>query len=148
MAGKNGYRRWTAEEERELRRLWAEGVRGTDLTQRFGRARGSVGTKVSQLGLPPRKTISHPAERRANAGATGLAQARAVQPPAAPPTPPRRPRPAAPGWVPKTCQWLHGDARERNFCGAEVKPGSSYCPRHHGRVFRTAAEPDPDHAVA
>lgn len=38
-----------------------------------------------------------------------------------------------PAW--STCQWLDGEARDRNFCGAPVKEGSSYCEHHHAVVF-------------
>lgn len=31
----------------------------------------------------------------------------------------------------KTCQWLYGEGKDRNFCGEEVQPGSSYCAKHH-----------------
>ena len=35
-----------------------------------------------------------------------------------------------------TCQWLHGEPTDRNFCGELVKRGSSYCPGHHDRCYR------------
>lgn len=38
-----------------------------------------------------------------------------------------------------TCQWLEGEARDRNFCGAVVKSGSSYCPDHHARCYKAPA---------
>ena len=40
----------------------------------------------------------------------------------------------------KTCQWLHGEPAERNFCGEPVKCGSSYCAEHHAMVWQ---KPDP-----
>ena len=33
------------------------------------------------------------------------------------------------------CQWLHGEAVERNFCGAPVMFNRSWCPYHYGVVF-------------
>ena len=41
---------------------------------------------------------------------------------------------------PATCQWIEGEPRERAFCGAPVKPGSSYCEEHHALCWRPAAE--------
>ena len=33
------------------------------------------------------------------------------------------------------CQWLHGEAVERNFCGAPVMFNRSWCAYHYGVVF-------------
>ena len=33
------------------------------------------------------------------------------------------------------CQWLHGEAVERNFCWAPVMFNRSWCPYHYGVVF-------------
>lgn len=38
---------------------------------------------------------------------------------------------AAEGWVPKTCQYIEGEAINRNFCGKPVKKNYSYCDHHH-----------------
>lgn len=35
----------------------------------------------------------------------------------------------------RTCQWLEGEAKERNFCGELVIEGKSWCPEHYKRVF-------------
>lgn len=32
---------------------------------------------------------------------------------------------------PTTCQWIHGEAKKRDFCGLPVKASSSYCETHH-----------------
>jgi GcrA cell cycle regulator len=37
------------------------------------------------------------------------------------------------------CQWLFGEGKERNFCGATLKPGSSYCAEHHARCHEKHA---------
>ncbi len=34
-----------------------------------------------------------------------------------------------------TCQFLYGDGRERNFCGAQTRDGSSYCAEHHAVCY-------------
>lgn len=39
------------------------------------------------------------------------------------------------GWQPKTCQWIHGDPRDRDFCGKPTLPGSSYCREHYERCY-------------
>ena len=33
------------------------------------------------------------------------------------------------------CQWLHGDAQERNFCDKPTVAGFSWCPEHRAVVF-------------
>lgn len=40
-----------------------------------------------------------------------------------------------PGRV-KTCQWIEGEPRGRDFCGAPVLGGSPYCEAHHRRCYR------------
>lgn len=46
----------------------------------------------------------------------------------------RAARPSSLIWVPKTCQYPHGDPRDADFhfCGAplEVRDGRPYCPKH------------------
>lgn len=149
MTAKRAYKVWTAEDEAELRRLWAEGVKLSALAGQLGRARGSVSLKAARLGLPPRQVQDRSAVRPNRGGAAALSEARAVRPADAPPRPAspalptrRPPRRAAPDWTPRTCQWLHGDARERNFCASEVgSPGSPWCPVHEARVFVRRAPP-------
>ena len=33
------------------------------------------------------------------------------------------------------CQWLHGEATDRLFCGHDRQGASAYCAHHHSRVF-------------
>lgn len=33
------------------------------------------------------------------------------------------------------CQWLEDEPHDRNFCGAPIIPGSSYCEAHHKRCW-------------
>jgi len=40
--------------------------------------------------------------------------------------------------APKTCQWLHGDPRDGNWCGAASVPGHPWCSNHYARVFLPA----------
>lgn len=42
------------------------------------------------------------------------------------------------GPSPRACRFIESDERpypDDPFCGAAVKPGSSWCPEHHERVF-------------
>lgn len=45
------------------------------------------------------------------------------------------PEPEPKGDIDTGCRWPHGEASERNFCGAARHEGSSWCPHHYGRVF-------------
>lgn len=38
-------------------------------------------------------------------------------------------------WRPKTCQWIEGEPRDRNFCADAVQEDSSYCAAHHARCY-------------
>ena len=40
----------------------------------------------------------------------------------------------------KTCQYLHGEAKLRNFCGAPTVPGHSWCEAHY---IACHAKPEP-----
>lgn len=35
----------------------------------------------------------------------------------------------------KTCQWIEGNPKDRNFCGKPTVGGSSWCEEHYARVF-------------
>jgi len=37
------------------------------------------------------------------------------------------------------CQWIEGDALDRNFCGRRTMIGTAWCPQHYVRVYRVAA---------
>lgn len=36
----------------------------------------------------------------------------------------------------RTCQWIEGEAIARDFCGAPVESGFSYCSEHRRRAYR------------
>lgn len=38
-----------------------------------------------------------------------------------------------------TCQWIEGEPRDRQFCGAPTQSRSSYCPTHHARCYQAPA---------
>lgn len=46
--------------------------------------------------------------------------------------------PAPLGDVDGGCRWLHGEASERNFCGAPTRLLASWCPHHEARVVAVA----------
>lgn len=39
------------------------------------------------------------------------------------------------------CKWISGDPllADHSFCGKPVKPGTSWCPEHHKRVYSGAS---------
>lgn len=41
----------------------------------------------------------------------------------------------------KTCQWLEGEPRDRNFCAAPVQVDSPYCPEHHAICYEPPRDP-------
>lgn len=41
------------------------------------------------------------------------------------------------GPSPKTCQWLYGEPKERDFCKLQAKAESSYCEGHHNICYVT-----------
>lgn len=45
------------------------------------------------------------------------------------------PEPDPAGDVVTGCRWLHGDAVERTFCGADIYRRSTYCQHHFARVY-------------
>jgi hypothetical protein len=49
---------------------------------------------------------------------------------------PNCPEPEPKGDTSKGCRWMHGDATDRNFCGADVvRFGTSWCAHHSHRVW-------------
>ncbi len=39
---------------------------------------------------------------------------------------------------PETCLWLHGESRNRDFCGDACRESTSYCPAHYLRCHQPA----------
>jgi DNA-binding MarR family transcriptional regulator len=39
------------------------------------------------------------------------------------------------GPMPKACQWIEGEPRQRQFCGTDAVPGRPWCDGHLARVF-------------
>ena len=151
---------WTEARVAELAQLWKDGLSAGQIAVRLGATRNAVLGKLKRLKLLGTRASASPPGRAPNAprpaGAPRLALAGeppASEPPRAAPSYPELDVPETafaplPGAVPRP--WLQRDDGECAFpaggdgaglwsCCAPVKPGSPYCPAHHGRVFR--AEP-------
>ncbi len=71
--------RWTADEDRALRRYWKDGLTGTAIAARLGRTKNSVIARAHRLGLEKR---GNPVDQAQGAGTRepGLAPERATPP--------------------------------------------------------------------
>lgn len=138
--------RWPDAANDRLRQLWAEGLTGRRIAEiinaefRLGVTRNSVIGRVHRLGLPSRQSpIKAPPPgwkkkdpRRLPRKPSGVSASK---------TAPAMPEKPAPAPAPKidrsgrTCQWIEGEPRLRQFCGQPCQEGSSYCPGHHTRVY-------------
>lgn len=140
---------WTPERVAEVQALRAEGLSNTAVAQRLGVTKAVIEGVVQRLSLPKRRVVSPPAGNAGGAtgGAAKLAKVREQSASAAvvraAPQGFRfgdygwrwrdvRPlgRRGLPEFHPATCQFLHGEPRDRNFCGAAVVCGRPYCPVH------------------
>lgn len=41
----------------------------------------------------------------------------------------------------RKCQWINGEAKDRDFCGKPVIGQTSWCAHHYARVFRPPKKP-------
>ena len=132
------------ERDRELARLWKEGLPVAEIAARLGISGPSVSRRRTDLGLPPRKPAGRPRKPagrpRKPAGRPRKADLRFAPRPAWLPLLPIRSVP--PGPDPKSCQWIDGDPLEAGWrmCGLPVEAGRPYCPAHVRRAYRTATE--------
>lgn len=143
--------RWTAAMDARLREL------ASDLTQSYaaigrnlGVTKNAVVGRVHRLALPPRPHVGPP--RRVPA--KPLRAPRRTLPRdvarVAPVPPEEASGEAAVEWAPRParaivslgrgeCQFIAGEPRGADtvFCAAQVRAGSSYCPGHHARCWRS-----------
>lgn len=125
---------WTQARVNELKRLWADGVSGSQIGERLGVSRHAVISKVHRLGLPGRATRS-----------SRQYASRRVPPPV---------RPAALAYTLPlleqmgrltdfSCRWPLGDPREPDFrfCCAAVSGSSPYCEFHRRAAYQPASRP-------
>lgn len=155
---------WTARQEAELARLWADGWSATRIGERIGKSKGAVIGKVYRLDLPRRETkvtkervVMHRVTRTTASVKAYLrqqARSRNEQNPK-PITLPRcdgfmpAPPPVA-EVVPQKptivtiqdhqCRFpLSGtdapQTGETPLCGLQTRRGSPYCPEHHARCY-------------
>jgi hypothetical protein len=146
---------WTEDRVAQLRRLWeVDGHSAGQIATMMGDVtRNSVLSKVHRLKLvAPKDKAGPPAGR--------LPPSAAKAAPEGEPAPWRdkgyRTKPPSRGWASgagltdrspfPTCQYLRGEARDRDFCGAAVleRPDgrrSSYCPEHHALCWQALLPP-------
>ena len=101
---------WTDDRIAALRMYWSAGLTAQEIADRMGQVtRNAVIGKVNRLGLDARPSPII--------------------------------RPAVTRDRRDACQWIFGDADGMNtsYCGAPVKPKSSYCEFHHARCFEKKA---------
>ena len=110
--GRIGAAPWLKEEDMALREMWDAGLGSNEIGRRMGRTKNSIIGRAWRLGVPPRRQAKKPERLVGTAEFGGVT-----------------------GW----CQWLEGEPKERNFCGARTNAGSSWCPDHYSRVFREGA---------
>lgn len=102
---------WRADDLGDLSRLLGQGKTVEEIAATLSRTPGAVASRIHEMSKAVRKEVL-----------------------AAPlPQPIRRELPLVP--PSRTCTWLDGDPKERNFCGADSVPGLSYCPDHRAIVF-------------
>jgi hypothetical protein len=116
------------ERNAEIKRLRHKGLTFAQIAARLHITRNTVAGVLSRTGTiaikPPR-----PIQRAARPQAT-----------ASKPTPVPASEPVPLGERVDGCQWLHGEASERNFCGHGQRKASAFCPYHHARCFTYAPE--------
>lgn len=137
--------KWTAAKIEILRREWAAGMSGPLIAERLGISRSAVIGKAKRLGLARRRP-----GRPRNAAKPAKPKPQPLRPVLACSQPRvrkrRRPAGALPNTVlginpgfqapaPRTCQWIEGEPRDREFCGEPARAGSSYCEAHHRRCW-------------
>lgn len=99
---------WTQFQINVLTDLWAEGLTGTEIGLRLNKSKNSVIGKAARLGLARRKHIIKGFHKKT---LMDLGES--------------------------DCRYPLGDRKEPAFryCGRKIKPGSSYCPKHHKKCF-------------
>lgn len=129
---------WTPRRVAVLRRDWPT-KSASQIGEALGLSRSSVTSKARKLGLKKRSPADparKPANRRKSAATMVLLSNAARRNAANEAT--QHTTGITPGFqapVARRCQWLHGEPTNRNFCGAPVRPGASYCEEHFARCY-------------
>ena len=137
---------WSADHIRVLREMFHEGRHGSEIASELGRSRDSVIGKLRRLGLKRGK--SQPVKRKetrfslaSTVNPTDNGSRRAPYVPKADEEQPER-LSCLFDLEANSCRWPFGDPRQPDFgfCGADRKPGSSYCRTHHAVAYKQADE--------
>lgn len=110
---------WTAEKETLLKALIVEGLSSSEIGKKLGLTKNAVLGKAHRMRLTFGGT-SDPYRKRQGKFQVQSGNFNVV----------------------RTCQWLHGDPKDRNFCGQKTRHGSSWCDEHKKIVFARKDEGD------
>ncbi|MEK9917994.1 MAG: GcrA family cell cycle regulator [Pelagibacteraceae bacterium] len=126
---------WTDALAAELTKLWDKGLSAREIAEALNLpSRNMIIGKAHRLGLPKRQSpIIYMGERKRQA-LRKLAKGRKEIKREAKQARVRLPTFGTTGSA-STCQWIHGEPRERNFCGVQSIAGHSWCAEHYSRVF-------------
>ncbi len=148
---------WTERQDDVVRAHWGKGLTAAEIGERIGKNKNQVLGRAHRLGLGPIKSTWTKARiavlrERWEAGDTARhigsligmnasqVMGKASRLNLTKRTVGRRRAPVrrlhADGYGRADgCQWLDGEPRQRQFCGAPTMDGSSYCETHHARCW-------------
>ena len=142
---------WTEEREKQLRSLHAASLSFPEIHHQMPEfSKNAIVGKCHRMGLAPKQSVRRRIVRRASAVPQLRALHTAMQ--AAPEPLPVLDEPGAGsggGGVSlldlenHMCRWPIGPlmAKAELWCGTQKRPGSSFCPEHHARVFTGFTRP-------
>lgn len=144
---------WSDADDAFVREHYNRDLSASQIGVAMGRTKGSIIGRARILGLHQHRvdpSYSHYRPTVTSLLARPALAPRIVQ------TEKPKPKPKPVSIVPlgsispwKTCQWMHGEPSERDFCGAATVAGSSWCAHHYEIVFNsrpptdTAAQAEP-----
>ena len=108
---------WTPQRIAILRREYGNGKTAREIGDMVDRSRNAVIGKAHRLGLRMTEESWRSNMSRAQRKRWGERQP-----------------------APRACQWLEGEPRERDFCGAPVIASASYCEAHYRRSIDRSRE--------
>jgi GcrA cell cycle regulator len=130
---------WTDARVKRLKELYGKGATFSVIAADLGRpfTRSSVSAKVRRLDLPKRgKRQAGTDAKKREVKSKAAAKPTPVKAPPPPPAPLRRivcKKVSITELRQDHCRWPSGDPRDPysfRYCGAQVRPGRSYCPKH------------------
>lgn len=125
--------------------LWLKGWSGTEIAVEMGISRNAAIGVVARAGLSGIKRQAHKTRKPARAATKRPPKGKDERQPPQPVSLPRK------DGEPKSrkrrledaqaneCRWIAGD--DDLCCGHETRPGSSFCPHHHGRAYQRQERP-------